>query len=84
MIGGASAAVTTSDCVYHGLSVAETGAATAEIKVRVGGSSGDIIEHIKLTAGQCVQVDRHGGVYCRGGIYYEKTSGTFDGSIFFG
>lgn len=84
---GNSQIVTGSPGFYAGFTVRETsGSAAAVIRIwdNASAASGTILDVISLTSGQSISdYLPNGGVRAYNGIYVEKVSGAFEGSVRF-
>lgn len=70
------------NAVYFGYSLRETAGVTAVVRIRTGGSSGKILDTVALAANESArECYLPQGLMAEDGIYFEKVSGTVEGSI---
>jgi hypothetical protein len=69
--------------IYMGITVRETGGATAVVRIRAGTSTGVILDTISLAANDSVTT-WYGpqGKMCNGGLFEDFVSGAYEGSVF--
>lgn len=74
--------VSGSSGLYKGITLRETGASTAVVRIYDGTSAaGTLLDTIGLTAGQSISLDYPEGIAVKTGIYVSKVSGAFEGSV---
>lgn len=72
----------TKSAIYFGFTLRETAGATAVCRIRTGGASGKILDTISLAANESTADDYlPQGLMAEDGIYFEKVSGTVEGSV---
>jgi hypothetical protein len=67
---------------YAGITVRETAGAAAVLRIRVNSATGPILDTIYLTANSSFNAYYECGKVCRGDLYEEHVSGTYEGSAF--
>lgn len=77
-------AATASTNAFLGLTVAETGAAVAHIRVRDASATGDILATIKLASGGSTDISFPAPRLVESGtLYVQVVSGAVEGSVFY-
>jgi hypothetical protein len=81
-LSGASEAIAVGRSQYGGLTVVETGAAAASVRVfdNAAGPAGTLIDAVNLAAGESVSRIYDRGTWCQEGIWVELT-GAVQGSV---